>query len=139
MPAQIRTPFLEAETEAELACKRARDVGAGRVSKAGGLAEVSRGHHAVEIVAIVCTVCQVEGLRDELQSYLFPKLDALAQSGIQLEERIAAQGIERHKVALSGKVASLPCRTSHVSGWAAVGDHDRTVVLAGTEAQRVSG
>src|SRR5207302_3990169 len=102
------TSLLEAKAEAELACKRARDVGAGWIDEARRSPESSIADIRGDVIAIVCTIRQVERLRHDLQIGLFADFDVLTQPGVELEERIAAQRIERHQMAASGKVAGLP-------------------------------
>src|ERR1700730_12271690 len=69
------------------------------------------GNVVPEIVAVVGAVGEVEGLRHDLQSPPFAKLDILGQLGVELEDRIAAQRIN-----LGNRATGLRFRIKTVLG-----------------------
>ena len=98
MPAYMQSASgLEAESEAELASERARNVGAGRVDETSRSSKVVSSclrinardvsHH---VVSVVSAIGEIEGLSNNLHICLLTNFEVLAKPGVKLEERISA-------------------------------------------------
>src|SRR5262249_10675026 len=89
-----RVNTLEGELRSELAGERARhDHTAGR-DETSRLTERLVADIAVEVVAEVSAIGQIESLEDQLQFGALAELDVFAEARIQLEEGLAAQAVE---------------------------------------------
>src|SRR5690348_15074993 len=97
MPAEnvLRTvSSLEAEGRSELARERSRhDYTAGRY-ESDRLLELAAADVAVEVVAVVRTIGEIEGLEEHLHVAAFFDLEQLAEAGVELEERLATYIVE---------------------------------------------
>src|SRR5690242_21590460 len=100
---------LEREPEAKLANEGVRDVGVARGNEAIRCPEARRTRGAVEVVAIVGLVGEIEGLEQGLQVCLLAELPVFAEAHVNLVERPATQGVVGHDCTLPRRQASASC------------------------------
>src|SRR5689334_3726366 len=108
-PWSNRVRSLEREAEAKLANEGVRDVGVARGNEAIRCPEARRTRCAVEVVAIVGVVGEIEGLEQGLQVGLLAELPVFAEAHVNLVERPATQGVVGHDFALPRGQASASC------------------------------
>src|SRR5262249_41288265 len=95
-----------------LAGERARHDHTSRSDESVRLAEVRALHIADEVVAEVGAIGQVESLEDQLQARLVAELNVLADTQVELEERVSAQVVERRLETIARSDTSL--KTSRI-------------------------